>query len=260
MRHDPLELAQTNALFQLRRGLVTIQQGKETGDTLASLSVAYRVLALCALLREADPNRFTELLCKAGQVRLHLLERATTGVQVSPRAMAASNDVGFLSSLAAGDLPTARRIAALSPVTPTPGWEDEEDFVFFHCLHRMVHPVPEEAGLRQVLMRWRRLEADSPSPFLQVCESLLENESTRFHASFTQMLDARQTLMREYRKQLDFDRELYATEGKVYINGLAILRLAESRGLPGREHDVLIPRLALLSSFKPLPEHAWREP
>ncbi len=259
MRHDPLELAQTNALFQLRRALATTTQGKETGATLASISVAYRVLALCALLREADSNRFGELLCKAGQARLHLLERATTGLQVSPRAMAASNDVGFLASLAAGDLPTARRIAALSPNTPTPGWEDEEDFIFFHCLHRMVHPTSEEAGLRPILTRWRQLEADSPSPFFQVCASLMENESSRFQAAFTQMLDARQTLMREYRKQLNFDRELYATEGKVYINGLALLRLAESRGLPGREHDVLIPRLALLSSFKPLPEHAWRE-
>ncbi|MFY2563422.1 hypothetical protein ACN469_37860 [Corallococcus terminator] len=226
---------------------------------MASISVAYRVLALCALLREADSNRFTELLCKAGQARLNLLERATSGLQVSPRVMAASNDVGFLASLAAGDLPTARRIAALSPDTATPGWEDEEDFVFFHCLHQMVHPEPQGAGLRQVLTRWRQLEGDSPSPFFQVCESLLENEASRFHASFTQMLDARQVLMREYRKQLNFDRELYATEGKVYINGLALLRLAESRGLPGREHDVLIPRLALLSSFKPLPEHAWRE-
>ncbi|HYO67840.1 MAG TPA: Imm49 family immunity protein [Archangium sp.] len=257
MRHDPLELAEENFTYQLRRSLSAVTRGQVTGDTLASIAMAYRILALCALLRKADSEQFARLLCKSGQVRLHLLERTVVGLEVPPAVMAVSNDVGFSASLAAGDLPTAQKIAARSSNTYVKGWEDEEDFLFFHFLQQMLRAPAEADPLLRIMGRWNGIVDGEPTPYRSICQALLDRDASRFSTSFEEMLETRKDSLRRYRKQFDFDRELHATEGKVYLNGLALIRLAESRGIATRERYEMIPRPALLARCPPLPENAW---
>ncbi|MFP2924797.1 Imm49 family immunity protein [Pyxidicoccus sp. 3LG] len=260
MRHDPLELAEGNFTYQLQRSLTAVTRGGGTGATLASIAVAYRILALCALLRNADSEQFARLLCKSGQVRLHLLKSEAVGLEVPSSVMAISNDVGFCAALAAGDMATATKIAAHSPGTHAVGWEDEEDFLFFLFLQQMLRAPAEADPLLRLLDRWNGIVKGEPTPYLTACEALLRRDASQFATAFEEMLEARKDNLRKYQKQLDFDRELHATEGKVYLNGLALIRLAESRGIQACERSEMIPRPALMARCPQLPENAWRPP
>ncbi|QSQ26647.1 immunity 49 family protein [Pyxidicoccus parkwayensis] len=260
MRHDPLELAEENFTYQLQRALARVARGEGTGDTLASIAMAYRVLAICALLRNADSERFARLLCKSGQVRLHLLERVPLGLKVPAPVLAVSNDVGFCAALAGGDLVTATKIAAHSPRARFEGWEDEEDFLFFHFLQQLLRAPSEADPLLRLLDRWNQVVDGDVTPFFSVCQALLGSDAYRFSTALGEMVEARKDNLRKYRKQLDFDPELHATEGKVYLNGLALIRLAESRGIPACERYELLPRPALMARCPTLSEDAWRSP
>jgi hypothetical protein len=260
MTHDLLELAEENYTYQLRQALAAVDARSASGEDLATIALSYRILGICALLREADAERFATLLCKAGQARLQLLQVAGTGQRLPPALQAASGDVGLGAALAAGDFATAARIAALSPSTHVDGFEDEEDFLFFHFLHQLLRTPVEEDALRRTLDRWTRVVDDEPTPYLSICQALLDADEAAFLAALEEVLEARKDSLRRYRRQLDFDRELHATEGKVYVNGLALVRLAESRGLSVPERYELLPRLARAARSPPLPEDAWRSP
>ncbi|WNG33320.1 hypothetical protein F0U61_06590 [Archangium violaceum] len=260
MRHDPLELAQENYTFQLRRALEAVEDGDATTETLATIAFSYRVLGICALLRHLDAEQFAKLLRKSGLARLQLLRQATPENPVPPRLLAISHDVGFCAALAAGDLNTATRIAERSPDTYVDGWEHEEDFLFFHFLQQLLHAPDDTAARHRTMERWTQVVEGEPTVYFTVCRTLLDADEAAFSMALEELIETRKESLRKYRQQLDFDQELDATEGKVYINGLALVRMAQSRGLTVPERLELIPRQARVAACEVLPEDAWRRP
>ncbi|WP_164009785.1 Imm49 family immunity protein [Pyxidicoccus trucidator] len=260
MRHDPLELAQENYSFQLRCALEAVEEGDATAEDLSTIAFSYRILGLCALLRDMDGERFARLLRKSGLARLHLLRQVASETQPPDQVLAISKDTGFVAALAAGDLDTATRIAERSPDTFLEGIEYEEEFLFFHFQQRLLRTPRDEASLWGTLDRWTRVVEGEPTVYLAVCQALLEANEAAFCSALGEVLKTRKESLRKYRKQLDFDRELDATEGKVYLNGLALVRLAQSRGVVVPQRLELIPRPAREASCPALPEDAWLSP
>ena len=260
MRHDPLELAQENYGYQLQRALEAVEQGDAIAEDLATIAFSHRLLGICALLRDMDGEQFARRLRKSGLARLQLLRQATAETQPPGQVLAISKDTGFVAALAAGDLDTATRIAERSPDTFLEGVEYEEEFLFFHYQQRLLRTPRDEAALRGILDRWTRVVAGEPSVHLAVCQALLDANEAAFCSTLGEVLETRKESLRKYRKQLDFDRELDATEGKVYLNGLALVRLAQSRGIAIPERLELIPRLAREASCPALPEDSWLSP
>ncbi|AKQ63612.1 hypothetical protein A176_000524 [Myxococcus hansupus] len=260
MRHDPLELAQENYGYQLQRALEAVEDGDSDADDLATITFSYRILGICALLRDMDGEYFTRALRKSGLARLHLLKQRSAQVPLPHHVLAISKDTGFTAALAAGDLDTATRIAELSPGAFIDGVEYEEDFLFFHFQQRLLSTPTNQVALQGILDRWIRVVEDEPTPYLCVCQALLEQDEAAFCSAFDAVLETRKERLRMYRKQLDFDQEFGATEGKVYLNGLALVRLAQAQKLAVPERPELIPRPAREASCPPLPEDAWLRP
>lgn len=260
MRHDPLELAQENYGYQLQRALEAVEEGDANAEDLATITFSYRILGICALLRDMDGESFTQSLRKSGLARLHLLKQRSTQAPLPNHVLAISKDTGFIAALAAGDLDTATRIAEHSPGAFIDGIEYEEDFLFFHFQQRLLSTPTKQVELQGILDRWTRVVEGEPTAYLAVCQALLEQNEVSFCSALDAVLETRKEQLRMYGKQLDFDRELGATEGKVYLNGLALVRLAQSLKLAVPERPELIPRQAREASCPPLPEDAWLRP
>ncbi|RYZ43752.1 MAG: hypothetical protein EOO71_02000 [Myxococcaceae bacterium] len=258
---DPLARAQHNYSFHLDRTLqaVTRPEGA-TAQELATLSFAWRILALCSLLQDADTDTFALRLRKSAQARLALLMLAER-TSVDPRLLCCSKDLGFGAALAAGDRELAAAIAARSPMHHFQGVEYEDDFLFFRLLHQMLLAPGGLDEQARLLGRWRQVEMGEPSPKFELAEALVEKDARRFPVAFTALLEARQQKLRECSQRLGFDPELNATEGKVSVEGLAIVRLAEFHGLPTQSSYDFIPALARVIPGGPaLPENAWYKP
>ncbi|MCP3143955.1 immunity 49 family protein [Pyxidicoccus xibeiensis] len=262
MSHHPVDLAEERYTFHLDQALAGLEAGKgNVGELLLNVSTCNRLMGLCALLKEADTEAFAAHLCKAGQARAHLLSLAASGSELLPEFLCVSEDVGLSAALAAGDVRTATRLAALSPREHFAELEYEDDYLFFRVLHLLLLG-PEERRLQEkALARWREVVGSDIPPELEVCQALVERSGPDFARAFDELIVDRKRAMKDYRKQVDSDEEILATEGKVYVDGLAILRIAELRELPTRSAYDLIPRIARVPLGASLPgEDAWRSP
>ncbi|WP_164001870.1 immunity 49 family protein [Pyxidicoccus caerfyrddinensis] len=235
-----------------------VRQDEYQADHVSNVCVAYWVLGICALLQKADVEAFAGLLCKAGQARLHLLALAET-LPLPPERLPGSDNIGFSDALAVGDLVTARSIARLSTRRHLEGVEYEEDFLFSQFLRQLLGYPRAPDALHRVLARWEEVLEGGADPRREACQSLLEKDADGFRAAFEALLRERKREFSEYGRRLDFDAEVGATTGKIYMDGLALLRVAELEALPPLPALEQVPPLARVPLGTPLPAaDAWR--
>jgi hypothetical protein len=255
-----LGFAKENYTGHLERALEALAAGREEPEAYFIAAFSWRILGLCHLLERADRGAFQGCLARAGQTRLAFLNKVRGGLSSPPAFLAASKDLPFTASLAAGDLETARGIATLSPREHFEGVEYEDDFLFFHSLHRLVLDATDEPSNRALLARWEELLQGEPSGPFRVCRALLEHAPEEFPGAFQAYLTWQEGVLEEYQARVSYDEELFATEGQISVEGLALLRLAELRGITVLQDYPRIPSLARVSQGVPLPgPDAWRK-
>lgn len=251
-----LELAEDNARFRLEEALEHVGAGDEAGvRARVTATASYRTLAICRLLREHAIDEFAHLMAKAGHARLDLLQRADT----RPSHRCSSNDLGFVAALTAGDLSTAKEIANLAPGSHLVGVEYEDDFLWQRTLQLVLLERDDEA--HAAVTRWRELLDGEPSGQLEACVGLLSDDGPAFGRAFGELIRHRQRQLQRYRGAMSFSPERFATEGHVFVDGLAVLRLAERRGLHGPNEADMVPAAAIVPLGGSLPPRdAWRQP
>ena len=141
----------------------------------------------------------------------------------------------FWDAIACGHWDAAAEIARHSRSTVNPAWEHEDDFlyVWFLMTRYFLDDGSLEAEERQraLLARWSVVLEGRPDPRRDLCEALLHRDTRAFQAAFDATGDAREA---ELRRRLD-DHTLPADDAAwsmpVWLEGLALLRLAERDGL-----------------------------
>ena len=257
MSAQDLAVCISNHFTDLHQALAALATGRL--DLYFSIGVDYRMLALCALLRDADVDTYCDFLARSGQVRQHFLENVARPAGADPRIWCLSKDLFFPASLAAGDLETARAIAVASPRRHEPAVEYEDDFLFVHFLHRALVGTPQE--LDAILARWETVLEGNSSARFEVCRALASSRQDELDHALHGLVSQRQRELEAYRKSLRFHAEEYAAEGHVFVDGLAVLRLAELRNLKTEPEYPLLPRAARVPLGKRLPPPgAWRSP
>lgn len=254
----PLELATENYSDQLARSIAIVQSGREDPEAYFLVAWSWRILGLCRLLGEADVGTFADHLMRAGQARLAFLRKVRGGLSSDPRYLCVSKNVAYTAAVAAGDMTTARDIALMSATTHFPAIEYEDDFLFFHMLHRLSVAPDDTAGHTALLKRWATvLEGEESGP-LAACRGLVSRKPEEFASGFDELIASKQTALKAYRAQPTHDQQLFAAEGPVYVEALAVLRFAELRGLPTQPEYPLVPAIARVPmGTVPPPADAW---
>jgi hypothetical protein len=199
------------------------------------------------------------MLSKAGNARAAFLELVKSGLESPPKYVCASKNIGFSAALAAGDIETARRIASSSPQSHFGDIEYEDDFLFFHFLHRAIEDDTTTEDLNRIIARWEIVLEGQESGYFNVCRALASDRSDDFEPAFESFIKTRQRQLKEYKESIGYDREMFAAEGKIFIEGLAVLRIAEMKGLPAVGEYKLVPDNSriLVGLTLPAPD-SWR--
>jgi len=253
---DALLLARVNCIDTLESALAAVsdQQGRDPA-VLAEIAERYRVLAIAVLLEDGDPAPFASLLALSGQTECFL---RSIDLAQHPAQLIGSRVEPFCDALVAGDLQSARTIAQLAPVHHQDGWEYEDDFLAAHFLQRLL-VGSDDAALSRVLDRWEQVLEGQGSPSLDVSRALLARDPEALDEALRATV---QDLLRKqevWRKSTTYNAQVDATEGSLFINGLAVIRLADMRGMSLPEEYELMPSLARvpLGGALPPPE-SWR--
>jgi hypothetical protein len=253
-----LEIARENASFELEQALAaSAQKGHRDGELIAHAADRYHLLGIVALLTDADPKEYARLLALAGQADVAC---RSLGATLEPETRMASRSGPFEDALAAGDLDTAREIARLSPDAHEPDFEYEDDYLKTRVLHVLLLE-PDGDKARRLHARWEEVLEGQHSPSHELSRVLIERDAGGFASALAATLASSEENFAEYRKSPEYRIEFGATDGALWVEGLAYLRIAELRGLPTEEDYSGMPSIARVpvATARPAPG-AWLKP
>ncbi|MEY4766821.1 MAG: hypothetical protein RI907_3494 [Pseudomonadota bacterium] len=213
-------------------------------------------LGICNLLIYADVDRFYENLVRAGHTRRHfLLLCRQQGLTDHPH-LAISRWDAFLAVVAAGDFPLARDLAVGSTDQWVKTGEYEDDFCYRLFLHDLIAPpdAVRQARLPATLQRWGQWLGGQACPRLAVCEALLARDAAAFTQAFDDRLAQRQAEVQKQAKMVMAADDTFEPMARVFIEGLALLRIASRLGLPTRVDYPLCPAVARGRASLPFPD------
>ncbi|QRK04197.1 immunity 49 family protein [Archangium violaceum] len=258
-----LETIADNARFSLDQALRIIKHGgvaERSGKAYGAASLMYHRLALCELLSEARADRFQVHLCKSALVRLHLVRLVSSGRSFHPSTTCAGANFSFVDAVVAGQLGLAADIARLTTDKHEPTAEYEDDFLLHRFLQRnFLHlHAAESYDFTALFDRWERVLEGERTPYFDVCQALFRRDAAGFGDALLTVIEER---ARSFQQKDEHSEEARRTDGAVFMNGLALLRMAEMSGLPAQREYPNIPSLARLPpGTMQLSPNAWMNP
>ncbi|HVS75712.1 MAG TPA: Imm49 family immunity protein [Steroidobacteraceae bacterium] len=216
----------------------------QLGEVCIEVTGKLRAAAIIALLTKADSDAFLHNLMRSARCRLQYLQRLSDAQRAGEHHQASGRVDPFLDALAAQDFATARQIAALSPREWQRGHEYEDDYCYAQILHGLIAPPGSGPGLGPFFARFESVLDGVPDARLDVTRALAARDQSAFEAAFEALI-ARRTAQIEAdlaRKRIE-DPPVVA-ERQVYVEGIAMLRIAERLGLSTQLEYLYCPSIA----------------
>jgi len=237
------------------------------GKLCNDISKYYRALGICGVLLNADTDVFFHGLIQSALTRKYYLNRCVEENVLNNPARKASFVGPFLDAIAANQFRLAVKIASLSPDRWWKGYEYEEDFTYAYFLHKFVYFNDINLGdLRIIFDSFENLLEEQSSERLEICRAFLYSDQAQFEEAFSNLLDSHEKNMEEIADP-NLDSILaqeYTFEPNrwIFVEGLAILRIAERLGFQTEKEYKYCPSIARLSDFRPFisdsfPYLAW---
>ncbi|RKG84534.1 Imm49 family immunity protein [Corallococcus terminator] len=167
----------------------------------------------------------------------------------------------FFDAVGCGDEATARLIARHASGEFKPDRELLEDFLYVRLLMQRFSLESTSAEVASTLAAFEAAVEEGPeSSRLGVCRALLARDGDAFHAAFQVLSDEHRAWYEDGFRAGRLPEERWALDGCLFIEGLALLRLAQSVGIPIASEYPLIPSLTLALPKLVHSADAWREP
>jgi len=215
-----------------------------------------RALGIRRLLVDADTDGFYHELLRSAHTKRYYLKRCKDKGFADYHTVASRSEP-FMDALAAGGLPCAKDLASLSLTHMRQGEEYPEDFAYTRFLLDFVLMGGKPGKVLETrLAEYGTALGDASEPRLKLCEALLHSDASLFGTAFDALLRLRAQEVAQQQQRLSLDPVVAAGEN-VFIEGLALLRLAEEVSIPTREEYPFCPALARLPMQQPFPEDGY---
>lgn len=242
-----------NALHQNRALLPVLVRGAGRSRHILTFCNNFRIAGIGSLFLTGTSQPFLHHLHQSGRAFAHYLRNAgNTDVRLSLSRP-------FFDAAGAGDFDGAALIARHARRTWAQGEEYEEDFLFIEFL--IQHGVLEApvAACEDLLARYERALKGAEDLRLDVCRALLQADSDAFNQALALFLSDRKDRLEAQAETTPIPEEFLATEWNFSLEGLALVRLAERKGLETEEDYLHIPSVAREPGQPRLSEDSWME-
>lgn len=252
-----LRVYMQNARSTLRALLGRLVARRVTQRQALMFCQAYRQLAIGSLLMDMDTKAFSRHLARSGRAYLHFARGAADKDKVTSRAEP------FFDAVASGDADGALAIAESASHAHKRGVEYEEDFLYMRFLMRRLEgesplrATPEEETAS--LERWHHVLEGSRDERIDVCRALSAKDERAFAESLDQWMTAKAQRTERLAAGERLLPEEVATEGRVSIEGVALIVLANRAGLATKRDVLLVPSPALPKAPPAMAPDAWMD-
>ncbi len=249
---DPLADAYDALLDLARDGVAAAAWGPHAGEAgmlYEELTDAFEGLAHCNALLHFDPDQVrADWVFAAGARRQFLQVCARDGV--APPEHALSRTHALFCAVAARDAALAADLVRLGPTAWRDDAEYEDDFCFHAAVARLAVPTADTLPTLDVLLA-RLLAVGGPAPRLDAVRALAEGDPRAFREAFLARLDER-ALFRDELFDVRRGHPLFLTGRHVFTEGLALLALADARGIAMPDVYAYCPEVARLPPAPPV--------
>jgi hypothetical protein len=226
---------------------------EEMGALSLDLAGKFRSLAIICLLAKGNNDLFHHHLMRAGQTWKKYLERVHREEAFDDHHFCSGRYEPLLDAIAAFDLTLARRITQLSPGEFREGHEYEDDYCYAQIIARFLAEPPKEDEIESLLERFVAYLEGQSNARLAISRALTARDQTAFNASFAELLDTRDLEIEALKGRGQLEDPKVVAECRVFVEGLAVLRLAEHRGLRTEQEYRYCPSLARIPLRTPFP-------
>ena len=223
----------------------------ELGQLSMEVCTKLRALACYRLLKDGKPNSFYHNLIRSGLVRLRYLERCLSDGALEDHFRGSGRFKPLCDAVAAADKVHSLQIAERSPTEFLQGHEYEDDYCYAQLLHGLI--AGNKTRATELLARFERyLEGSANGRFL-VAKALIERTQGGFESGFDELLEDRQREIASDIKRGEIESPQVLMSRRLFIEGLAILRVADEVGLKTQEEYLFCPSIARVPMTIPFP-------
>lgn len=213
------------------------------------LCTAFRQHGACELLRTGNPRPFFVAAMQSAAAYLHVVRRDAGGTAAVSRAKP------FLDAVAGGYWEAARSIAdACASWAWKPEVEYREDALYLQTLMAVLRDADDRGAL---LDEYEEALAGVADDRLPVLRALVAGDAEGFRAAFATLGRARETRIDEAVDRGVLTDETEAWIRPFYLEGAALLRLADRVGIETGRHHPGVPETVRAASPFRFDERAW---
>ena len=253
---DSLSEVYEALLEEAREGVGGAAYGPDAdraGPLYESLTDAFQGLAICNLLLHYNPEQFRTDLVFAAGARRQLLQVCLRD-SASPVHRALSRTEALFCAIAARDDVLTGELVRLGPTEWIPDGEYEADFCYHAILSHLAasQQATELASSTDLIDRFEAA-LETPDPRLGICQAFLDEDPEAFRLAFDDLLVERAAWAEEmypFRR----DQLLFLAARHVFVEGLALLALADQKGWSMPDEYAFCPRPGRLELTSPMPE------
>ena len=225
----------------------------ELGQVSRDVSVKFRALAVIALTVGSSSDSFCHNLIRSARSRLCYLERVNRERQFNDYHYCSGRPEPLTDAIAAGEWVLARRLVELVPSEFRQGYEYEDDFCFAQILSRWIAEPSRDHEVPPLVERFAAYTEDQPNARLAVCHALAARDQEAFDDAFSDLLQARDLEIEAAKARGQLEEPHVIAQRRVFVEGLAILRLAQRRGLRTEREYRYCPSVARVPMRTPFP-------
>jgi hypothetical protein len=226
----------------------------ELGELALGLERKISASAIVLLLTKADSDGFVHNLIRAAMVWQRYLERCRADERgTEDHNFCAGLFAPVLDALAAREAALARTLWDLGPTEHRPGHEIESDYWYARALFALqtgVVPVAETAAMLEKCAATGNAMSAARAAH---GKTLLERDQSTFEDTFGALIRARENEIRANRKRGQVEDPPVLAHREVFVEGVALLNLAEQLGLRVAADYPMCPSLARTPTARPFP-------
>jgi hypothetical protein len=134
------------------------------------------------------------------------------------------------------------------------GAEYEDDYCYAQLIHRLVSQENGEIVANALIEQFERVLDGQPSARLDVCRSMLNRDQAAFDEAFDNLIHEQEAKIAADKARFQLEEPEVMSQRLIFVEGLAVLRLATLRSLKTEPDYLFCPSIARLTEPFRVPE------
>lgn len=226
-----------NALYRIEKGIKRLKANSMGFREVMDFCADFRMIGICSILLTAGTAEYLKSLCQSAKAFVYFLENK--GIE----DIVLSQCRPLFDSIACGRTDLVEKMASMLACSFNKDYEYIEDYYYYKYVLQLSCGA-NDALCSSIVREYEEKLEDGEDANFRICKGLDLRDEDCF---FKGMRDFLGIYEQRFRVELEAEvisQDLAATEGKLSIEAISLLRLAESRGLNVEEDYLFAPGLA----------------